>query len=73
MIFFIAGCSNQSNNRIQSAMIRYFDGSMDTVLILDYSLTGDGIVKLSTLEGREVIISINNVIIIDETEELYRP
>ena len=63
-------CSVPSKNRVLSAKIRYFDGSMDTVLINSYYVTG-AIMTLCTVDGRKVVIGANNVVVIEETEEQY--
>ena len=75
MLFVLSGCGSkytESKEQILSAKIRYFDGSMDTVLLESYSLlTGGSSVVLKTLEGRTIIVGINNVMIISESEEQF--
>lgn len=63
-------CGMPQKNRVLSAKIRYFDGSMDTILINSYYVTG-AIMTLQTVEGRKVVIGANNVVVIEETEEQY--
>lgn len=57
--------------RVTSAKIRYFDGSMDTVLLKGFTYTSSGMVVLHTDDGRKVVIGANNVMIIEESEAQY--
>ena len=70
LLFLLAGCDRQQEKRMLCAKIRYFDGSIDTVLLNGY-IVKDAYVVLRTSEGRKVVAGINNVIIIEETESQY--
>lgn len=75
----LSGCSagpgkNSSavtEKRVTSAKIRYFDGSLDTVVLQSYVLDMYGMVILYTEDGRKVIVGPNNVMIIEESEAQY--
>lgn len=67
-----AGKDVSAEKRVTSAKIRYFDGSMDTVLLSGYSWgVSSGIVVLHTDDGRKVCVGANNVMIIEESEAQY--
>lgn len=58
--------------RVTSAKIRYFDGSLDTVLLTSYSWLGNSdLVILHTDEGRKIILDGSNMMIIEESEAQY--
>lgn len=69
LLVFLSGCT-QGEKRIMSAKVRYFDGSMDTILIDRYRIM-DGTVTIYTDSGRKIVIGANNVIIIEESEAQY--
>lgn len=76
MAVILVGCGIQNetkdDRRVSSAQIRYFDGSMDTVLLESYYIgAGGSYMVLKTDAGRQLIIGINNVLIINETEAQY--
>ena len=78
-LIVLAGCSagpgkNSSavtEKRVTSAKIRYFDGSMDTVVLDSYTWGASGILVLYTEDGRKMLIGSNNVMIIEESEAQY--
>ena len=71
-IFLLTGCNvATTNKRITTAKIRYFDGSMDTFEVERWRTSPSGTITLYTMEGRTVVIGVNNVILIDETKEQY--
>ena len=71
VIFLLAGCATQSGEkRVTSAIIRYFDGTGEQVRITNY-YCGTGTVKLWTEHGRVITVGINNVMIIEESEDQY--
>jgi uncharacterized lipoprotein NlpE involved in copper resistance len=73
LLFLFAGCEHRQETqeqRITSAKVRYFDGSMDTLLLKSYTI-GRTMVFLHTEDGRTVVIGPNNVIVIEETESQY--
>ena len=72
LIFLLGGCGSQSDGgkEITSAMIRYFDGSGEQVILKNYWV-GYSTVKLYTADGREITVSPYNVILIKETEDQY--
>lgn len=62
----------QEEKRVTSAKIRYFDGSLDTVLLTSYSWLGNSdLVILHTDEGRKIIIDGSNMMIVEESEAQY--
>lgn len=72
LIFLLGGCGSQSDSgkTVTSAMIRYFDGSSEQVLLSSYWI-GYSTVKLYTADGREIWSSPYNIIIVKETEDQY--
>lgn len=71
VLILLAGCDGNSSERwITSAKIRYFDGSMDTVIVDSYNISG-GIMHIRTDSGRTITIGSNNVILIYETESQF--
>jgi hypothetical protein len=71
VLILCTGCQFGSDeNRVIHAKIRYFDGSVDT-LEIERWFDSRNTITLHTSEGRKVIIGVNNVILIDETEEQY--
>jgi len=66
------GCSSSDDGkRVKHAKIRYFDGTVDTIEIKNWFASQSGTVTLNTSEGRKVVLGVNNVIIIEETEYQY--
>lgn len=63
--------SYKTEDKVITAQIRYFDGSQDTILLKKYWTSTDGVITLFTDQDRKILISPNNVIIIEETEEQY--
>ena len=70
-MLLLSGCYNQTDTRMTTAMVRYFDGSCDAFLITRYFISGSGTVTLYTPEGKEITLGQNNVIIIEESEDQY--
>ena len=70
LLVVLSGCGMKDPTRVTSAKVRYFDGSMDTVLLDSYEV-GRTAVYLHTAEGRTVVIGPNNVIIIEESKYQY--
>lgn len=76
MAAVLTGCGAQDatkdDQRVLSAQIRYFDGSMETILLESYFVgKGGSYLILNTDAGRRLMIGINNVLIINETEDQY--
>ena len=71
IVFLLSGCSQNTEKRVTSAKVRYFDGTCDTLLLTNYVIGMSGCVTLFTDEGRTVKLSQNNVIIIEESEDQY--
>ena len=72
IVFLLSGCSQNTEKRVISAKVRYFDGTCDTLLLTNYVIgSNGGVVTLFTDEGRTVKLSQNNVIIIEESEDQY--
>ena len=71
-LLVLTGCSlpKQPNKTVKTARVRYFDGSIDTLVVTDFSLN-NGVFILHTDAGRTVAIGANNAIVIEETEEQY--
>jgi hypothetical protein len=81
LLCILAGCAVQTvqtqqtgvgtEKRIVSAKIRYLDGSIDTVVVDRYSFAYTGVGVLYTEDGRKLIVGVNNVILIEESEAQY--
>lgn len=72
VLILLTGCDGNSSERwITSAKIRYFDGSMDTVIVDSYNIGSGGIMHIKTDSGRTITIGSNNVILIYETESQF--
>lgn len=79
VLFVLAGCSAvtgkdakvSAEKRAISAKIRYFDGSMDTVVLTGYSVGCSGTLDLRTEDNRRILVGVNNVMIIEESEAQY--
>ena len=63
--------SYPEEQKVISAQIRYFDGSQETIILKKYWTSTDGVITLFTDQDRKVLISPNNVIIIEETNDQY--
>lgn len=70
LLMVLSGCSQQTEGRITSAKVRFFDGSMDTIEIDRFSIA-DGFARLTAKDGRHWVIGVNNVIIVNESEDQY--
>lgn len=70
-IIVMINTSYETEDKVITAQIRYFDGSQDTILLKKYWTSTDGVITLFTDQDRKILISPNNVIIIEETEEQY--
>lgn len=76
IIFLVlcTGCSNTATdggvNKVITAKVRYFDGSMDTLELERFYFSAGGVV-LTLKNGTKMTLGINNVIIIEEPEEQY--
>lgn len=62
---FITGF--QTEKAINTAKIRYFDGSTDTLQITRYSIS-DGTVTVWTRDGQVCISSANNIILVSDDD-----
>ena len=72
VLILLAGCDGiPSEKWITSAKIRYFDGSMDTVIVDSFNIGAGGIMHIRTDSGRTITIGPNNAIIIYETEAQF--
>lgn len=59
--------SLQTEKQINTAKIRYFDGSTDTLQITRYS-TSDGTVTVWTRDGGVCITGANNIILVSDDD-----
>lgn len=59
--------SLQTEKQINTAMVRYFDGSTDTLQISRYA-TKDGTVTVWTRDGQVCISSANNIILVSDED-----
>lgn len=59
--------SLQTEKQINTAKIRYFDGSTDTLQITRYSIS-DGTVTVWTRDGQVCISSANNIILLSDDD-----
>lgn len=57
----------QTEKQINIAMVRYFDGSTDTLQISRYA-TKDGTVMVWTRDGQVCISSANNIILLSDDD-----
>lgn len=57
----------QTEKEINTAKIRYFDGSTDTLQITRYSIS-DGTVTVWTRDGQVCISSANNIILLSDDD-----
>lgn len=72
MLFCLLGCSNGppanvGNTEFKTAMVRYFDGSSDTVEIERCVRYSNGTVGIITTDGVKMCLGVNNVILIDDS------
>lgn len=61
-------CSGNAPKRETNAVIRYFDGVCEMVIVNRWKVSG-GSVILRTAEGRTLVAGANNVLIIEEDAE----
>ena len=72
VLIMLTGCDgNYSERWVTSAKIRYFDGSMDTVIVDSYNIGSGGIIHIRTDPGGTITLGPNNVILIYETESQF--
>lgn len=66
MLAALAGCAQE--DMVTNAIIRYFDGSSEMVILKSYNVL-NGTATLYTAEGRKIVTDTTNVIIVTEPDE----
>lgn len=66
IMVLLSGCSTQERETF--AMIRYFDGSSE-MLMLDHYRVVNGTFYLYTVDGNKIIVGANNAMIVEEVIE----